>query len=87
MYLSYHWNIIGVGHIIFGCPFHENNFWLQNGIEAGTHANYVTIYVVKPKGMMPSLKMSLGLIIRPKVSWAQNNKKIDIPSFLCHLLT
>ena len=31
---------------------------------------------------MPSLKMSLGLKIRSKVNWGQNNNKIDKHSFL-----
>ena len=36
---------------------------------------------------MPSLKMSLGLRIRSKVNFVQNNSKLDKRSFLCHLLS
>ena len=38
---------------------------------------YVYICVVYPKVWMPSLKMSLGLRIRSKVNWVQNNNIID----------
>ena len=29
----------------------KKNFWGQNGVEAGIHANYVTIYVLKHIGV------------------------------------
>ena len=60
---------------------------MQNRVEACIHANYVHILVVKPYGWMPSLKIHLGLRIRSKVNWVQNNKIIDKHSFLYHLLT
>ena len=60
---------------------------MQNIVEACIHANYVPKLVVKPYGWMRCLKMHLGLRIKSKVNWVQNNKMIDKHSFLCHLLT
>ena len=35
---------------VVGDPFHEKqNFWWQNGVEAGIHAKYVNICVVNVK--------------------------------------
>ena len=60
---------------------------MENGVEAGIHANIVPICVVEPIGWIPSLEMSPGLRSRSEVDWVQNNTSIDNPSFSCHLLT
>ena len=57
------------------------HFWWQHWVESNIHANYVPRYVVKPTGM------SLGLRIRSKVNWVQDNTNIDKHTFLCDLLT
>ena len=60
----------------------------QNGVDAGIHANHVSICVVKPIGVDAKSRIILGLRISSKVNWVQNNTNIDKhSSFLCHLLT